>query len=466
MRYITSKITSMSSRQRLLAVILCIALGLRLVYALAQEHNPVDMTSGGDTRWYLENGRNLLENKLVGPLPTAPLYLIVVGAWQEVTPTAITAVILIRLMQVLLGTVTSYLGYRLARTLAGDERAGLVAAAVLAVSPAFVVESAQIVTETLYIFLVMCGIWIYLDYVVPVVEQGRFPARRLALVGLVLALATLTRAVLLLFPLGLALHLMLLRGWRMGLKQSIVILAVYGALVSTWTIHNWVKWQRLVIGSDGMASFIYMGSKEEGWQGPDQTDAMLNEDVPELTPEEATSPNRDEAFLKGASRTIRQDPLGYVARRVKDVVKAYVQPHGTVTFPGESVRDLVYDWITEKRSVRGLYDVITADYFWPKLVIYLFHFTGLLFGAIGMWVYRRRWHVALPLIGFVVYTSLIHLVLMAIPRYIFPVEPFFWVFASAAGLLWWERRASRRPKTVPVAGSIRADTSLTETPNH
>ena len=43
-----------------------------------------------------------------------------------------------------------------------------------------------------------------------------------------------------------------------------------------------------------------------------------------------------------------------------------------------------------------------------------------------------RWRLALPLIGFIGYITLAHLVLLATPRYIFPTEVFWLVFAAVA----------------------------------
>jgi hypothetical protein len=80
----------------------------------------------------------------------------------------------------------------------------------------------------------------------------------------------------------------------------------------------------------------------------------------------------------------------------------------------------------------------------PKLVIYVFHLAGLILGAVGIWLYRRAWRVALPLTGFILYTTLVHLVLMATPRYIFPVELCWWVFAAAALARWWDTRQANR----------------------
>jgi hypothetical protein len=76
-----------------------------------------------------------------------------------------------------------------------------------------------------------------------------------------------------------------------------------------------------------------------------------------------------------------------------------------------------------------------ADAFWPKLALYVFHFTGILVGLAGMVLTRARWRVTLPLIGFILYTTLIHLVLTALPRYIFPTALYWWVFASVPLLM-------------------------------
>ena len=73
-----------------------------------------------------------------------------------------------------------------------------------------------------------------------------------------------------------------------------------------------------------------------------------------------------------------------------------------------------------------------GDNFVPKLILYLFHYAALIGGLIGIWLYRRRWRVALPMIGLIAYLTLVHLALYALPRYLFPTELFWWVFAAAA----------------------------------
>jgi hypothetical protein len=56
--------------------------------------------------------------------------------------------------------------------------------------------------------------------------------------------------------------------------------------------------------------------------------------------------------------------------------------------------------------------------------------------------------LALPLAGFILYTTLVHLALQAIPRYIFPTEVFWWVFAAVALTAVWQNGMNRRAAPV------------------
>ena len=75
------------------------------------------------------------------------------------------AIIAIRLVQCLASIMTAYLANRLATRIAGSASAGIVAAALLTLHPAFIIEPSQIGTETLYIFFLAMGLWLYTEYV-------------------------------------------------------------------------------------------------------------------------------------------------------------------------------------------------------------------------------------------------------------------------------------------------------------
>jgi 4-amino-4-deoxy-L-arabinose transferase-like glycosyltransferase len=430
-----------SSRDRWLAVILLLALTLRLVYVLRQDPRAPYRESGGDTQWYLENGYTLVTGNNptgkhdVSRLPVAPFYLVFIGFWQAVLPPA-GAIIAIRVIQALMGAAVVFFGFQFTYRLTdGNRRAGLLAAGVLALSPALILDTAKILTEPVYLFWMMAGLWLYCAGTMPGAQQARRSIPMLALAGIALGLATLTRAILLVFPLGLAVHLMWRRG-RAGARQAVVLLGMYSLVVSTWTVYNLVRWDRLVIGSEGMSSFIYVGSR--GWEGPTQVDQNLNEDLPG---EPGSEPRTQSSFLTAARRVIEADPVGYVKHRASELARAYLQPYGTGDFANNNLQERFRLWITHDRSLGGLADLVGDNAFLPKLVIYVFHFSGLIFGTAGIWLYRRKW-MAAPLSGLILYTTLVHLVILVLPRYLFPLYPVFWIFAAAFLVTEWDRRRS------------------------
>jgi 4-amino-4-deoxy-L-arabinose transferase-like glycosyltransferase len=432
---------------RVLLMILTLALGLRLAFALAQDPLRPYEATGGDSRLYLQIGQYLMSGYDYSrvSIPMAPVYLVLNGLAQILFSPA-GAIIVLRLLQAIMGTATCYFAYRLARLLSRDERAGLIAAGVVALSPVFIIESAQILTETLYIFLVTSGLWLYAELI------ERVPKRRwlwLTSVGLLLGLATLTRAVLLAFPVGLVIHLLLVYGWRGGLKRGAVLVVAYSLTVSTWTVWNLVKWNRFVVGAEGLSAFIFIGAV--GWKDPAQLDKQLPVDIPPEIKPDGTFRIHSEDYLAGAGKVIGGNPLGWAGRRVNELINAYLQPHGTTFYSGVSLKDLAAGWLRNDRTPAGLLRLTQADSFWPKLVLYMLHFTALFAGMIGLWLSRRQWRLALPLAGFILYTTLVHLALQAIPRYIFPTEVFWWAFAGVALAAAWRWATHRRKVTTQQA---------------
>ncbi|HEX2906334.1 MAG TPA: glycosyltransferase family 39 protein [Phototrophicaceae bacterium] len=443
-------------RRHRLHLILVLALMLRLGHLIGQDPLAA-YAAGGDSRWYLLNGYALVTGfeqgqvtipglpgvempVILDHLPTPPVYLLLLGFWQALLPPA-AAVRVLQLLQVGLSIATIYLAYRLARTLSGAERAGLITAGVLAVSPAFVIEPSLLVSETVYMFLVSAALSVYVPAFAAQPPPGTGWAKPLALAAVLLGLAALTRAPLLLFPVGLALHLLLACGWREGLKRAALLLVLYVLVVSTWTIYNRARWGRWVIGAEGLAAFVFIGATD--WNGPEQVDENLAATTGSAVPR--STEDQQELYQQAAAQIIGSDLGGYFQRRVSDLAAAYLQPHGTLYYGGESLKDLLVTWLQTDQTPGGLLRLTQGDWFWPKLVIYGFHYSGLLFGLVGMWVSRRNWRATLPLAGLILYLTLVHLVLDALPRYLFPTLIFWWVFAGMALSRWWPRRKAAAP---------------------
>jgi len=431
-----------NSTRRVLIALLIVGLALRLAYGLGLNHRAPYADYGGDASWYLDTGYRFIAGEVPVVVPSGPVYLLFTGFWQRVLgqgqPEAVAA---IRITQALLSTAMIYFVYLMARQLSGDARAGLIAAAILTVSPVFVLEPGQIATETLYLALVMGGLVLFLAIVARQRAGGPVPAWALAGTGAVFGVATLTRAVFLLYPVALAIFLGLI-GRRRAVRHAAILLAVYAGVVLSYTAYNLIRFNELVIGAQGITSFVYMGAR--GWSGPEGMDEQILEDAPEHAEVDPNLNDRNPALVEGTLRAIAEDPLGYVWRRVSELGGAYLQPHGTVRYPGESIKDLAEGWLTEDRSLDGLVRIVRGDSFWPKLALYVFHGIALIFGAVGIWLTRDRWPLMLPLAGFIVYLTLVHLVLMATPRYLFPLEPIFVAFAACALWTFWQRWRAQR----------------------
>jgi hypothetical protein len=396
------------------ALIAAAALILRLIAALGQDPlAPYDPARSDDSAWYLANAYALVTGAQpptmitdVSRLASPPLYFLFIGVPQALlTPEG--AVIAVRVAQVLMSALTVAFAFDLARRLSESRRAAALIAWALALHPALIVESGQILTETLFIFLLTAAVWLML--------------RRPTWSAPVYALAALTRAIALPLPLLLIGALRLLR--RATRRELLVFLVIYAAGVGAWTAYSAARWGRWVIAGEGLSAFIYLGAA--GWADPQAVDAALT-DAGALVDGE-----RD--FASAAASAVRADPLGYAARRVSELIGAYLQPHGTTFFPGASLREALANWWRADRTLDGLIALTMRDSFWIKLAVYMVHYTGLILGAFGLaravrW--RERRSAALLIASVIAYFTAAHLVLLALPRYLFPAAVFWWVLAS------------------------------------
>lgn len=436
----------------LLRAALLLGFVLRVAYALEQP-TLAEYTgaTGGDSSGYLASGAGFfsgMEHGWIRDLPfynsnlkPAPLYIIFVGIFQVLLPDH-EAIIAIRLVQCIASIATAYWACRLATTISGNARAGLIAASLAALHPAFIAEPAQIATETLYIFFLALGLWLYIKYIAGHVNGWRDSrlgdAGALALSAAAFGLATLTRGVAAVFPFVLILHLIwlsrhqVLRNWR---RLGLLLLVVYVAVVSSWTVYNLASWNRLIIISDQMMGALWRGAERDDGS-PEQNDRLLLEGVDVQIPEgcevDCKYNHATETYVSKIAAIVSADPRGYLALRAEELVYSILQPHGTTPFGDTSVVGAGRRWLIEDRSFRGFTQLLQIEGFAIKLTFWIFHFVGIGFGLLGMFWSRKRWATAAPLAGFLMYTIAVHFFLLALPRYLFPVELVWVVFAAIA----------------------------------
>lgn len=159
------------------------------------------------------------------------------------------------LVQSVLGALTVVLGALVARRLAGP-RAGLVAAALLAIYPNLVFHSGAVLGETLYNALFMGFLLVCLG--------GRWPIdltnRRVLAAGLLLGLAVMVR------PISLAVVPVVVAAWwwshrerRRVLVQGGLLLAGVVACIAPWTVRNAIRMDAFVPMSTNTGDNLCIG---------------------------------------------------------------------------------------------------------------------------------------------------------------------------------------------------------------
>ncbi|MCQ3939005.1 MAG: hypothetical protein DPW18_18455 [Chloroflexi bacterium] len=303
------------------------------------------------------------------------------------------------------------------------KRAALIAAWLVAINPIFIIEAGQVLTESVFLPLMIGALALHGH----LTQRGKpLTARQVVWVGVLLGLASLTRAIALALPIIFAAHLV----WcyrRRALRLIAALMITYALVVLAWTAYGYVRWGIFMIGGAGLAANFYLGTNE-GWCGPECVDQRAGIGVED-------EGKNDQIYTQLAFEAIRSDPLGYVARRLGNLLEASLQPHNTVFFGGESLKELFLTWWTTDRSVVGFGSVLNGDAFLPKLTLYIFHFGALVLGALGSVLGMFRWRLfwqALPLYGVLLYFYALHSLLTAIPRYLFPTAALWLIFAGAA----------------------------------
>jgi 4-amino-4-deoxy-L-arabinose transferase-like glycosyltransferase len=171
------------------------------------------------------------------------------------------------LFNLVLGVGTVALTFEVGRRLF-DNRIGLVSAAIVALWPNLIFHTAVMLTETLFIFLVMAAV---LLLVALPDSTRRIGWRRLAAFGVVLALSALVRPISLMFLPVLFIVLVAARlGWRVAIRYLGVAALVVVLVLVPWTIRNMRETESLVVISTNLGDNLCM-SRHAGATGAFQS---------------------------------------------------------------------------------------------------------------------------------------------------------------------------------------------------
>lgn len=222
------------------------ALLLRVAVVGATIDTPTTLDSADFSRvgWSIAQGNGMPpSNRAPAGGPTAfrpPAYPAFLGAvyfvaGQEAPPAA-------RMVQTLLGTVTVALIGLIAMRIWG-KRVGIISLGIAAVAPPLVVMSTALISESLFVPLVLGAVLAVLE-----ARRSSRPLRWAVVAGLLVGLAELTRtnAFLLLVPLGLGLWgIGDRRPWR-ALSGPAVAAVIAALTIVPWTVRNYLVFHAFV----------------------------------------------------------------------------------------------------------------------------------------------------------------------------------------------------------------------------
>ena len=337
--------------------------------------------------------KGLLDN--AGPFePTAaraPLYplLIAVLWWQAAPPfEAIGAI------QALLGGGVAVLVYLTARNAFGC-RVALIAGIAMAFSPQSSMLTAAILSETLFTFLLMCGLCLW----------GK---QRGLMAGLVLGAATLTRPVLLPFIVLIGVFALICR-----FNRSLHAWILLGALlvIGPWTLRNAVTQHAFIpVQSLGWGATVLLGTVDVPYGTGQNPWTIYREDadfvrILETRPTEREAERR---MLRAGVGRIIDDPLRWLWVRVKQYPRLlvdmdeYISPIVPVSSP----------------VLRGA--ILAATFlFW-------------LLSLIGIFIARPKWRELYHLALYPAFFLVMHFPLFAASRFTAPMIPVLLIFAALA----------------------------------
>jgi len=217
----------------------------------------------------------------------------------------------VRIVQALLDALTCLLVYSISRQIFG-EAAGLLAAALAAVYPPFVFYTGVLLTETLSTFFLAAATWALLKTFG--VSKQTPKVCWLALAGLLLGLAALTRNVLLLAaPLALLWMLFVAQGWpgwSGSARYALALLLPLALVIAPITVRNYQIHQRFILISDNGGVNFFLGHggtqrlKDQVRNLPGGADVS-----PAIGVSSRTEPQEDAYFYQLGWQYIRQHPL-------------------------------------------------------------------------------------------------------------------------------------------------------------
>lgn len=318
----------------------------------------------------------------------------------------------VRVTQVVFYALICLLVYCISKEIYG-KKIGIISLMAAILYPVFIVYCGYILTETLFTFLLILAIFC----VIKALKSKLIGWYVIS--GFIFGVATLCKAVLILFPFFISFAVIYILGLKKKPLLSIfAMLFVFVVTVAPWTARNYKVSHSFIPVRTGLGFNLWWGSYLP-WDGENLSGKggypeirikyietePLKSLVKGLTPGQA-----DKVLTKEGIKNIKENPWGYLKLSLKRVVRLWAHPIGE--------------------------ELIKRYGIFFSIVLKLMHYIILLLSLIGMMFLLRDIKISMlgmPAIFAIVYFTFIYAATYAHPRYYFPVLPYVIIF-SCAGL--------------------------------
>jgi 4-amino-4-deoxy-L-arabinose transferase-like glycosyltransferase len=328
-----------------------------------------------------------------GPyMPTAaraPLYPLTIASlwWSNEAP-----ILKIQILQAILGGLTVILVYLISIRLT-NRKVGLTAALLAALSPLSIITTSSVMSETLFTFLLILGIWLW-------------SLQRGVSAGITFGLAALTRPVMLPFIILIAL-LALFFNFNRRLHTKIAFFALL--TLAPWTIRNAVTFDSFIpIQTYGWGANLLLGTIEVpyGTGGYVWESFNTDKDFEASKRSEPTEAGAEKKMLQIALSRIKTDPIGWFWLRVKQYPRLFADT-GTYLFKHVPIQ----------LSILKLTTLILGIIFFA-------------FSFLGAFLVRRKLAAYYSSAAFPIYMLIMQFPVFGEVRFLAPILPLLAIFAA------------------------------------
>lgn len=328
----------------------------------------------------------------LGPfVPTAaraPLYPILLAAlwWGGGPP-----VLGMRLLQILMGAATVLLTYLIAKREFG-RRVGLIAGIGMAFHPLSCYLTTQILSETLFTFLLTIGIWFW-------------GGRRAYLAGVFFGFAALTRPALLPFLILMALYACVCVKQRQFVGK-IAMAAIL--IIAPWTIRNYVAFQKIIpISTSGWGAQLLFGTLDLPSDLTNKWRVIRSDlDVAGIIEGTNNETEAEKLMMTAAVQKIKKAPFQWAVKRVLQSYRFFID-QGVYT----------YDMVPIPKLVTRILFVIGSVMFW-------------LLALLGGFKAHNLWRQLMYLLSIPIYFIIFQFPVLGLSRFSQPLIPSMMIFVA------------------------------------